>query len=109
MYTGQTLCYSFVGKGNLGLERVARYSCAYLLYVVDIEIYSSCSILEDIRDPGTESTLDHIRIKKIRVVRWPGGWNLLRIRLSKAKLLDFVLPFAFAWQQFILNINKKQK
>ena len=59
MYTGQTLCYSFVGKGNLGLERVARHSCAYLLYVVDIEIYSSCSILEDIRDPGTESTLDH--------------------------------------------------
>ena len=59
MYTGQTLCYSFVGKGNLGLERVARHSCAYLLYVVDIEIYSPCSILEDIRDPGTESTLDH--------------------------------------------------
>ena len=59
MYTGQTLCYSFVGKGNLGLERVARHSCAYLLYVVDIEIYSSCSILEDIRDPGTEGTLDH--------------------------------------------------
>ena len=59
MYTGQTLCYSFVGKGSLGLERVARYSCAYLLYVVDIEIYLSCSILEGIRDPGTESTLDH--------------------------------------------------
>ena len=59
MYTGQTLCYSFVGKGNLGLERVARHSCAYLLYVVDIEIYLSCSILEGIRDPGTEGTLDH--------------------------------------------------
>ena len=60
MYTGQTLCYSFVGKGNLGLERVARYPSTYLLYVVDIEIYLSCSILEGIRDPGTESTLDHI-------------------------------------------------
>ena len=59
MYTGQTLCYSFVGKGNLGLERVARYPSTYLLYVVDIEIYLSCSILEGIRDPETESTLDH--------------------------------------------------
>ena len=59
MYTGQTHCDSFVGKGHLGLERVARYSCAYLLYVVDIEIYLSCSILEGIRDPETESTLDH--------------------------------------------------
>ena len=62
MYTGQTHCYSFVGKGNLGLERVARYSCAYLLYVVDIEIYLSCSILEGIRDPGTEGTLDHNKV-----------------------------------------------
>ena len=59
MYTGQTLCYSFVGKGNPGLERVARYPSTYLLYVVDIEIYLSCSILEGIRDPGTEGTLDH--------------------------------------------------
>ena len=64
MYTGQTLCYSFVGKGNLGLERVARYPSTYLLYVVDIEIYLSCSILEGIRDPGTESTLDHNQVKK---------------------------------------------
>ena len=59
MNTGQTNCGSFVGKGHLGLERVARYPSTYLLYVVDIEIYSCCSILEDIRDPGTESTLDH--------------------------------------------------
>ena len=29
----------------------------------------------------------------------PGGWILLRIRLSKAKLLGFVLPLAFAWQK----------
>ena len=59
MYTGQTHCDSFVGKGHPGLERVARYPSTYLLYVVVIEIYSSCSILEDIRDPVTESTLDH--------------------------------------------------
>ena len=60
VYTGQTHCGSFVGKGHPGLERVARYPSTYLLYVVDIEIYLSCSILEGIRDPGTESTLDHI-------------------------------------------------
>ena len=48
-----------LGMVTTGLERVARYPSTYLLYVVDIEIYLSCSILEGIRDPGTESTLDH--------------------------------------------------
>ena len=48
-----------LGMVTTGLERVAHYPSTYLLYVVDIEIYLSCSILEGIRDPGTESTLDH--------------------------------------------------
>ena len=48
-----------LGMVTTGLKRVARYPSTYLLYVVDIEIYSCCSMPEDIRDPGTESTLDH--------------------------------------------------